>query len=576
MAWIDFGREAQATLRALTLSQAMVEFDPDGTIRYHNDHFARLVQARTAPLVGEPHRVLVDPAEAASPAYTAFWDALRQGEARTGEFRRIARDGTDIWIEASYTPVRGREGRVRRIVKLARDITARKLADADAAGQIAAINRSQAVIEFALDGTIRHANAIFLEAMGYAAEEVVGRQHRLFVTPETAASADYAGFWDSLRAGEARAGEFLRLGKGGREVWIRATYTPILDPAGRPFKVVKYAMDVTLERQRMADFVGQLEAIGRSQAVIQFDLDGRILDANAVFLEAMGYGIEEIRGRHHRIFVRPEEVEDPAYAAFWGRLRAGEALAGEFGRLAKGGRQAWIRATYTPILDALGRPFKIVKYATDTTSQVEARERAALSADGTMGSVQAVLAATAALTSSVGDIARSMARSRAMVQETHDRAVAADAATRRLGEGTRSMDAIVRMIEEIASQISLLALNATIEAARAGEAGRGFAVVASEVKALAMQTADATKRISADIAGMQGAAREVVGALGTIGQSLGTLQEVVGTAAGAADQQASVTGEIAEALKAASQGVAGMAQDLKDAADAGSLLAQAA
>ncbi len=576
MAWIEPWRAARATLDALSLSHAIVEFDPDGLIRRSNDHFARLFGHAEGALVGQHHRMLVDPVEAASPAYAAFWEGLRRGEARTGEFRRIARDGREVWIEASYNPVRGRGGRVHHIVKLARDITARKLADADAAGQVAAINRSQAVIEFDLDGKILHANRIFLEAMGYAAGEVVGRHHRVFVPDRTAAATDDAAFWARLRGGEAQAGEFLRIGKGGREVWIRATYMPILDPVGRPFKVVKYATDITAERQRTADFVGQLEAIGRSQAVIQFDLEGHVLHANTIFLDAMGYTLEEVRGRHHRLFVLPEEAAGRDYAAFWNRLRAGEALAGEYRRMAKGGREVWIRATYTPILDATGHPFKIVKYATDTTRQVEARRRAAASAGDTLGSVQAVVAATEALTASVGEIARSMAHSRTMVQDIHKRASAADSATRKLTEAAQSMDEIVQMIEKIASQISLLSLNATIESARAGEAGKGFAVVASEVKMLATQTADATKRISTDIADMQGASREVVETLGTIGRSLGAIQEAVAMAASAVDQQTAVTSDISANLQSASRGVAGMARDLSDAASAGAFDALAA
>lgn len=562
-------RLAGETLAALGASHGLIEFAPDGVVRSANARFAALFGYAPQDLVGQHHRRLMDPAEAAAPAYAAFWDALRRGESRIGEFRRIGRDGKDVWIEASYTPIRGRDGSVTRVVKLASDITDRKLAAAEAQGQIDAIIRTQAVIHFALDGTILWANPLFLAAMGYAAEAVTGQHHSLFLRPEDAASPDYAAFWEALRRGEAQTAEFRRIGHGGREVWIRATYTPILDPLGRPFKVVKYATDVTEDTLRAADHAGQIAAIGRSQAVIAFAMDGTVLEANPLFLTAMGYRLDEVCGRHHSMFVSPGEVRDPAYAAFWDRLRAGEAMAGEYGRRRKDGSQVWIQATYTPILDRAGTPFKVVKYATDVTRQVEARQRASHSTGATLSNVEAVAAAVEQMTGSVQEIARSMAASRSLVQNMDERARAADGATRRLTEATRSMDSIVQLIGAIASQISLLSLNATIESARAGEAGKGFAVVAAEVKSLAAQTSSATKRISAEIAGMQSAATDVAASLDTIGNALGDIQDAVTTTASAVEEQSAVTTDIAANLQTASAGVSGMARDLLDAVGAG-------
>ncbi len=243
----------------------------------------------------------------------------------------------------------------------------------DLRGQIEAINRSQAVIEFDLDGMILAANDNFLGAMGYSLVEVVGQHHRMFVDGAYAASAEYRQFWAELRAGTFRSDEFKRVGKNGREVWIRATYNPILDENGVPMKVVKYASDVTEAKLQNANFKGQISAINKSQAVIEFNLDGTIVTANENFLAATGYSLPEIQGQHHRMFVEPQHSSSSEYQEFWARLKRGEFVSGEFCRIGKGGREVWIQASYNPIFDLNGEPCKVVKYATDisTTKELE-------------------------------------------------------------------------------------------------------------------------------------------------------------------------------------------------------------
>ncbi|MGE5547459.1 MAG: methyl-accepting chemotaxis protein [Solirubrobacterales bacterium] len=244
---------------------------------------------------------------------------------------------------------------------------------ADYAGQVAAINKSQAVIEFKLDGTIITANKNFLDALGYTLDEIQGKHHSMFVEPSYRESAEYRLFWENLNRGQYQAAEYKRIGKGGREVWIQASYNPIADFQGRPFKVVKYATDVTAQKLRNADFAGQIDAIGKSQAVISFDMDGTIVDANANFLNAMGYTLDEVKGRHHGMFVQPAYRASAEYAEFWAKLKRGEYQAAEFLRIGKGGREVWIQASYNPILDLNGKPFKVVKYATDVTAMVTSR-----------------------------------------------------------------------------------------------------------------------------------------------------------------------------------------------------------
>ncbi len=240
---------------------------------------------------------------------------------------------------------------------------------ADYAGQVAAIRKSQAVIEFSLDGTILDANDNFLNALGYTLDEVKGRHHSIFVDEAYRQSADYREFWLRLNRGEYQADEYKRIGKGGKEVWIQASYNPILDRNGKPVKVVKFATDVTGQKLVNADYQGQLAAIGKSQAVIAFSMDGTILDANDNFLKALGYTLDEIKGKNHSIFVDEAYRQSADYKEFWVRLNRGEYQAAEYKRIGKGGKEVWIQASYNPILDMNGRPFKVVKYATDLTEQ---------------------------------------------------------------------------------------------------------------------------------------------------------------------------------------------------------------
>ncbi len=237
---------------------------------------------------------------------------------------------------------------------------------------LAAVNRSQAVIEFKLDGTVLHANENFLKTLGYQLDDIKGRHHSMFVEPSYAASHEYRAFWDRLNRGEFDAGEYKRVGKDGKEVWIQASYNPVLDAQGKPIKVVKYATDITQAKLRAADFEGQLNAVSKAQAVIEFGLDGKILHANDNFLNTLGYSLNEIVGQHHSMFVDPDFRNSVDYRLFWEKLGRGEYDAGQYKRLGKGGREIWIQASYNPIMDMNGKPFKVVKYATDVTAEVHA------------------------------------------------------------------------------------------------------------------------------------------------------------------------------------------------------------
>ena len=223
-----------------------------------------------------------------------------------------------------------------------------------------AINKAQAVIEFSVDGKIQHANENFLQTLGYTLDEVKGQHHSMFVDPAYRQSPEYRMFWEKLGRGEYDAGQYKRIAKGGREVWIQASYNPILDANGKAFKVVKYATEITQQKLQSADYEGQLAAISKAQAVIEFSLDGKILKANENFLKTLGYTLDEVKGQHHSMFVDPAYRQTTEYRLFWEKLSRGQYDAGQYKRIAKGGREVWLQASYNPILDINGKPFKVV------------------------------------------------------------------------------------------------------------------------------------------------------------------------------------------------------------------------
>jgi len=375
-------------IAAIGKSQAVIEFAMEGTILHANDNFLKALGYTLDEIKGKHHSMFVDEAYRQSADYKEFWAKLNRGEYVADEFKRIGKGGREVWILASYNPILDLNGKPFKVVKYATDVTEQKLRNADYAGQIAAVSKAQAVIEFKMDGTVLAANDNFLKALGYTLDEVKGKHHSMFVDDAYRQSADYKEFWAKLNRGEYVADEFKRIGKGGREVWILASYNPILDLSGKPFKVVKYATDVTEQKLRNADYAGQIAAVSKAQAVIEFKMDGTVIAANDNFLKALGYTLDEVKGKHHSMFVDDAYRQSPEYKDFWSRLNRGENVSDGFKRIGKGGKEVWIQAYYNPILDLNGKPYKVVKYATDTTQQKQALN--AMLADAAMLSQAAV------------------------------------------------------------------------------------------------------------------------------------------------------------------------------------------
>lgn len=466
----------------------------------------------------------------------------------------------------------------------------------DKQGIIDALNASQAVIEFKPNGEIITANHNFISAVGYRLDEIVGRHHSIFCDKEYTASPEYQRFWADLANGKFQAGEFKRFGKGESEIWLQASYNPIKNAKGEVVKVVKFASDITEQKKSSIDSKGKIEAIGRSQAVIEFNLDGTIITANPNFTSTLGYKLEEIVGKHHRIFCESSYASSADYQRFWKDLGDGRFQSDEFKRIGKQGNEIYIQASYNPIFDDTGKVVKVVKFATDITDAVKKRlrndelskeinynlgdvvnqvstasemsDKAAAASTETEAIVNSVAAAAEEMSQSVKEISVNMNNAREKVEGAFTYTETANLAAENLAKSAASMNSIVSIINEIAGNINLLALNATIESARAGEAGRGFAVVASEVKALASQVSSSTQTIASEISNMQVVSNEVTQSLTHISNSMNEVLGNVSSVATAIDQQNAVTLDISNNMQQAVIAVSDISHSLVEINDA--------
>lgn len=364
-------KELSSNVNAINQTISTIEFDMKGNILHANQLFMQLMNYQPEELIGKHHRMFLEAEYAQSVEYKEFWNELRKGKAQNAQFKRIGNQGKDVWLRASYIPVKGLDGTPYKVMKFALDISEEKRLRQDVSNQLTAIDRSSAVIEFDMSGHILEANERFLRTLGYTLHDIKGKHHRMFVGAEQAASEEYRQFWQKLQNGEYIEGEFQRFTQNGEEIWIKGNYNPILDFNGMPYKVVKFAFDITQQKKLSQDFNNQLQAINKSNAVIEFDLDGNILKTNQLFLDLTKYAEDEIIGKHHQIFVEAHYAQSEEYNHFWHQLRNGQFVEGEFRRTTKDGQKVWIKGSYNPILGLDNKPYKIVNFALDITMQKE-------------------------------------------------------------------------------------------------------------------------------------------------------------------------------------------------------------
>ncbi|MGV3552844.1 methyl-accepting chemotaxis protein [Rhizobium sp.] len=525
-----FGNEYRDEMDAIGKSQAVIKFTPEGVILDANENFCGAVGYPLAEIKGKHHQMFVDPAYAKSAEYAEFWSRLKAGHFDRKQYKRFAKGGREIWIEASYNPVR-RGGKVVSVVKIATDITAAKLKAMEDDSKLAAISRSQAVIEFRPDGTIIDANENFLATLGYSIDEIKGRHHSMFCDPDYVKSEAYRGFWPALAAGRFLSDEFVRYGKGGKAIWIQAAYNPILNDRGEVYKVIKFATDVTARMNcigELSDAIGKL-ADGKLTMHLDRPFTASMEGTRADFNRAVETLAKVVRDIH----LNAEGISSNA-----AQLQEGSS---DFARRLE--RQA--------------------------------------------ASVEETAAALEEVNTTVQESSKSAAEAGKLVAATRDAAERSGAVVQnavqamgRIEQSSNEISSIIGVIDEIAFQTNLLALNAGVEAARAGEAGKGFAVVAQEVRELAQRSAKAAKEIKALIQTSSEQVKSGVSLVNETGEVLsviagqvGAIDKNVRAIVESAREQAMGLGEINSAVNEMDQGTQKNAAIIEESSAASHALA---
>ena len=614
--------EMAARLEAINKVQAVIEFNMDGTVITANDNFLKTLGYTLNEIQGQHHRMFCDAAYTSSPEYQAFWAKLNRGESETGVFKQLGKGGKEAWIQASYMPMFGANEKPTNVIMFAADVTGLRVELEDTQEELNVrkeiMNVTSIVSEADLKGDIVNVNEKFLQVSKYPKNELIGFGHNTTRHPDMPKEV-FKQMWATIGRGQIFRGVVKNRAKDGTPYYVDAVIAPFVNKkTGKPRKYLGVRYDITEQEIARQNMKGILDGVNRLYATIEFNLDGTIITANENFLKTTGYGLEEIKGQHHRMFCDPAYTSSPEYAAFWQKLNRNEADMGIYRRLGKGGKEIWIQAAYCPVTDEMGRPFKVVKFATDITAQkkaqaeleacmAEAQKALGALAEGDLThvmegtyqgelekiktsvntalatltqtitavreAVEAVTAGSEEITKGSEDLSQRTSEQASALEETsasmeemtstvkqnadnakqanqlaiaaRDTADKGGAVTKKaveamgeINKSSKKIADIITVIDEIAFQTNLLALNAAVEAARAGEHGRGFAVVAAEVRNLAQRSATAAKEIKGLI---NESIQRVTDGSELVNQSGKTLEEIVSSVKRVTDIIAEIT-----------------------------------